>query len=207
MGNGPSCNADEDKIGAMCYPKCREGYHHDTFLGAEVGVTCTRSYTKNSFVIPPQRATCGSKKDLGGFCYKSDAEIPPGYRRILLGTLDQVCPAGSTDIGVGCQRETYNRGIGKPAIKAYIKERIKQPVDVPPPTCEEAAALFSDPDKPQLCRQAMCKEDELIEGDFCVSKCRNDYTLSVGDGGKRTCTKGADTYTLRDPTPIVWGIF
>jgi hypothetical protein len=108
---------------------------------------------------------------------------------------------------VSCQRETYNRGVGTIPLRVYIKERTKQPVDVPPPTCEEANALFSDPEKPQLCRQTICKEDELIEGDFCVAKCRNDYTLNVAEGGKRTCTKGTDTYALRDPTPIVWGTF
>ena len=147
------------------------------------------------------------KKDIAGLCYVDDVNMPMGYTRKVIGTLDQSCPAGSTDIGVSCQRETYNRGVGTIPLRVYLKERTKQPVDIPPPTCEEANALFSDPDKPQPCRQTVCKEDELIEGDFCVSKCRNDYTLSVTDGGKRTCTKGTDTYALRDPTPIVWGVF
>lgn len=187
----------------LCYKKCRDGYSYVPG-GA---VLCSRSYTKNSFVIPPQSATCGSKKEIAGLCYTSDADMPKGYTRKVIGTLDQTCPSGSVDIGLGCQRETYNRGVGKIPLRVYIKERTKQPVDVPPPTCEEANALFSDPDKPQLCRQTVCKEDELIEGDFCVAKCRNDYTLNVLDGGKRTCTKGADTYALRDPTPIVWGTF
>ena len=187
----------------LCYKKCRDGYSYVPG-GA---VLCSRSYTKNSFVIPPQSATCGSKKEIAGLCYTSDADMPKGYTRKVIGTLDQTCPPGSTDIGVSCQRETYNRGVGKIPLRVYIKERTKQPVDVPPPTCEEANALFSDPDKPQLCRQTVCKEDELIEGDFCVAKCRNDYTLNVLDGGKRMSTKGADTYALRDPTPIVWGTF
>ena len=197
-----NCNGDEERIAGLCYSKCRDGYHHIP----GIGVTCTNSFNKNSFVIPPQTATCGSKKNIAGLCYTPDAEMPPGYSRKVIGTLDQTCPANSTDIGVACQRETYNRGVGKIPIRAYLKERTKQPVDVPPPTCAEAAALFSDPEKPQLCRDTICGEDETIEGDICVSKCRSDYTLSIVDG-KRICTKGTDTYTLREPTPIVWGTF
>ena len=204
MGNGPSCHGDENMFLGLCYKKCRDGYSYVPG-GA---VLCSRSYTKNSFIIPPQTAVCPSgKKDIAGLCYVDDANMPTGYTRKVIGTLDQSGPSGSTDIGVSCQRETYNRGVGTIPLRVYLKERTKQPVDIPPPTCEEANALFSDPDKPQPCRQTVCKEDELIEGDFCVSKCRNDYTLSVTDGGKRTCTKGTDTYALRDPTPIVWGTF
>ena len=198
MGN-VQCHGDEDAIGGLCYKKCREGYSHPN----GVGITCTRSYTKNSFVIPPQVAICGpGKKDIAGLCYVDDAYMPKGYTRKVIGTLDQTCPSGSVDIGVSCQRETFNRGVGTIPLHAYIKPRLKEQVDTPAPTCQEAKALFSDPDDPKLCRETVCAEDEELQGDFCVAKCRPGYT----DEGQ-TCKSAADVYTKREPKPVVWGTY
>lgn len=184
-------------IGGLCYRKCREGYSHPS----GIGVTCTRSYTKKTFVIPPQSALCPpGKTNIGGLCYSSD--VPPGYTRKVVGTLDQSCPAGSRDIGVACQRETYNRGAGKVPLHVYIKPRKAQQVDTPAPTCQEAKMLFSNPDEPQLCRETTCADDELLQGDFCVAKCKPGYT----DEGL-TCKSATDSYTKRDPRPVLWSVF
>lgn len=199
MGNGPSCHGDENMFLGLCYKKCRDGYNYVPG-GA---VLCSRSFTKNSFVIPPQTAICPpGKKDIAGLCYVDDANMPKGYTRKVIGTLDQSCPAGSTDIGVSCQRETYSRGVGTIPLHAYIKPRLKEQVDTPAPTCQEAKALFSNPDDPQLCRETVCAEDEELQGDFCVAKCRQGYT----DEGQ-TCKSAADVYTKREPKPVVWGTY
>jgi hypothetical protein len=198
MGNA-QCHPDEDMIGGLCYHKCREGYEHPS----GIGVTCTRSYTKKSFVIAPQTAVCGpGKKNIAGLCYVDDANMPPGYTRKVIGTLDQTCPSGATDIGVACERQRYSRGAGKIPLHAYIKPRLKEQEDKPAPTCQEAQALFSNPDDPQLCRETVCAEDEVLTGDFCVAKCRQGYT----DEGL-TCKSATDVYTKRDPKPVVWGTY
>lgn len=195
MGNCPSSHPD--KIGGLCYQKCREGYEHPN----GIGVTCTRSYTKRTFIIPPQTAVCGpGKKMIAGLCYLDEEHIPIGYSRKVIGTLDQTCPAGAADIGVACQRETYNRGVGTIPLFAYIKARAKQ--DAPAPTCAEARLLFSNPEEPQLCSDTVCGDDEELQGDFCVAKCRAGYE----DAGT-TCRSSTDTYEKRAPRAIMWGTY
>ena len=199
MGNGPSCHGDENAIAGLCYKKCRDGYNY--VPGG--GVLCSRSFTKNSFVIPPQAAECPpGKKNIAGLCYVDDANMPKGYSRKVIGTLDQSCPAGSTDIGVSCQRETYNRGVGTIPLHVYIKPRKAQQEDKPAPTCEEAKMLFSNPDEPQLCRETTCADDEMLQGDFCVAKCKPGYT----DEGL-TCKSATDTYTKREPRAVLWSVY
>lgn len=197
MGNA-QCHPDEDMIAGLCYKKCREGYEHPS----GIGITCTRSYTKNTFIIPPQTALCGpGKVNIAGLCYVDDAHMPKGYTRKVIGTLDQTCPPGAKDIGVACERERYNRGVGKIPLRVYIKDRAKNQEDVPEMTCAEAKMLVSNPDDPpQLCRETVCADDEVLQGDFCVAKCKTGYE----DDGS-TCRSATDTYTKRAPRQIVWG--
>ena len=205
-----TCHGKED-VSGLCYENCPSGYARQPGMP----YLCTRSFTKNSFVIPPQAGICDStKENLGGLCYRR--ELPSGYKRIIVGTLDQNCPAGTTDFGVGCTRESYSRGVGKVPLDIVFKTRKAQEVDTPAPTCAEVNALFPDPDNPKLCRETLCNpDDELLQGDFCVSKCRDTYT----DMGE-TCDRAAglldpiskaplpaDSYPKRPPREIVWGIY
>jgi hypothetical protein len=83
---------------------------------------CTASYTKDSKVLPPRPSKCPADKvEIAGLCYKKD--IPTGYIRKLLGTLDQVCPAGSTDFGVGCTRESKWRDTKGIPLDVRFKDR------------------------------------------------------------------------------------
>jgi len=59
--------------------------------------------------------------NIAGLCY---GDIPKGYSRKVIGTLDQDCPPGSTDFGVGCTRQAYNRGAGLIPLGIRFKDRL-----------------------------------------------------------------------------------
>lgn len=115
-------DADEDRIDGLDYKKCPDGMSHQPGMP----YLCSSSFTKQSRVLPPRGSKCPKKADgtreteIGGLCY---SEIPKGYSRKALGTLDQDCPAGSTDFGVGCTRESYGRGAGLIPLGIRVKDR------------------------------------------------------------------------------------
>lgn len=119
MGN-LHCGGDHpDEIAALCYKSCMPGYVHQPGLP----YLCTKSFTKKSFVIAPQAGLCpADKENISGLCYRKD--MPAGYTRKTLGLLDQTCPGSSLDFGVGCTRESYNRGIGMIPLDVKMKKRI-----------------------------------------------------------------------------------
>ena len=128
---GPEAN--EERVDGLDYNKCPDGY------GRIPGMPflCTQSFTKQSRVLGPRPAKCPKRAppagitvtpgqeerdtDIAGLCYSS---IPKGYSRKLLGTLDQDCPAGSTDFGVGCTRQAYSRGAGLIPLGIRVKDRL-----------------------------------------------------------------------------------
>lgn len=137
--------------------------------------------------------------------------LPEGYRRVVAGTIEQVCPTvppewGSIvenvlDIGVGCQRARYDRGAGTIPFNIRVKGR-RNPMAAPPlpPNCEERRALFRSLDErgqetheAVLCMEAPCAEDEDITGDglVCVPRCRDGY---------RRIERGGNVYCARDAT-------
>ena len=82
-------------IDGLCYNTCMPGYTHQPGMP----YLCTRSFTKNSYIIPPQAGICkDSDENIAGLCYRR--ELPAGYTRKVLGTLDQSCPAGADDGGL-----------------------------------------------------------------------------------------------------------
>jgi len=120
-GRDPICRPDEDLVGLLCYPKCRRGYVGN-------GPVCWRNinpYTKQSY----GRGSGNSMKcsedlfNVSGLCYR---RCPPGSSMKSLGLCSQECPPGSTDFGVGCTRESYNRGVGDVPFNVSMKPRKKE---------------------------------------------------------------------------------
>lgn len=122
----------EDKIDGLNYNKCPEGMTHQPGMP----YLCTASFTKQSRVMAPRSMKCERKAKAGiaagavewdeetniaGLCY---GDIPKGYSRKVVGTLDQDCPPGSTDFGVGCTRQAYNRGAGLIPLGIRFKDRL-----------------------------------------------------------------------------------
>jgi hypothetical protein len=123
----------EEKIAGLNYNKCEEGWYR--VPGAPT--LCSKSFDKQpARILAPRGAKCPKKAppagvnptpgaeerdtEIAGLCYSA---IPSGYSRKLLGTLDQDCPAGSSDFGVGCTREAYNRGAGLIPLGIRVKDR------------------------------------------------------------------------------------
>lgn len=121
----------EERIDGLNYNKCPDGFSRVPGMP----YLCTKSFTKQSRVLGPRPMKCPKKKgsgvavtpgqadrevDIGGLCY---SDIPAGYSRKTLGLLDQDCPASSTDFGVGCTRQAYNRGVGVIPLIVRMKGR------------------------------------------------------------------------------------
>jgi hypothetical protein len=108
---------------------------------------------------PPDRID-GGPWGSAGLCYM--ANLPEGYRRVVAGTIEQMCPTSPPewghvdenvlDIGVGCQRARYNRGAGTVPFDIRVKAR-RNPQAAPPlpPSCEERRALFNSLDAAGVC--------------------------------------------------------
>lgn len=117
MGNCPSSHPD--KVDGLCYKKCPEGWEHVPGMPYNCRMTGAPSPYGRGVGVPMQ---CRDGKDQdGALCYD-----PPqkGWKR-LAATYWQNCPDGSKDIGVGCERENYNRGVGTmPNLLAQIIQSI-----------------------------------------------------------------------------------
>jgi hypothetical protein len=178
-------------IGGLCYQKCRDGYRRD-------GLLCTRSFTKDSKVLPPHEAVCDdSKTSIAGLCYRKD--LPAGYTRKVVGTLDQTCPAdrpewrgyenfrGTEDIGVSCQRATYTRKPW-PMFSIYAMKKVEGPPEQPdPPLPPLCSTLSPDDNRPEeqrmLCRETVCNGDSVLTADglHCVKKCNDGYEYNFAN--------------------------
>jgi len=204
------CDGGKESVDGLCYEPCPAGYSR--VPGAPN--ICSRSYAKATFIIPPQSGECPADKELiAGLCYAKD--IPAGYSRKVLGTLDQTCPPGAKDAGGVCLRETYERGAGKVPLNIKLKSRRAHETDTPAPSCEELAGILEDPTNPTLCRRTVCGPDEELSADgaFCVARCKATYTdygqTCSRDAGTRDPITGealpADSYPKRSPRAVIWG--
>lgn len=180
----------------LCYEACGPGYRRE-------GLLCTQSFDKRSQVLTPFSPSCppgridGAPFGSAGLCYRGD--MPAGYRRVVAGTIEQMCPTvppewgpvveNVLDIGVACQRARYERGAGQIPMGIRVKAR-RQELGPPPipPTCAEREAIFGALDEtgreahvPTLCIKQPCAEDETMDAtaSFCVAQCRQGYSLQT----------------------------
>jgi hypothetical protein len=103
LNNGGVCPAGKMRIDGLCYNACPDGYEHVPGMPYNcVKMGEPESYGRSAGTLP----SCGGKENIDGLCY---GNIPSGYTRKVIGTLDQDCPAGSKDFGVGCTRESTSR--------------------------------------------------------------------------------------------------
>jgi hypothetical protein len=196
LWNRQSCRPDEEMRDGLCYERCRDGYRRE-------GLLCTRSFTKDSKVLPPHEAVCPDDMvNIAGLCYRKD--LPAGYTRKAVGTLDQSCPAdrpewrgyenfrGTEDVGVSCQRATYTRK-PFPAFSIYAMRKIEPPPEQPdPPLPVLCNTLTADDNRPEaertLCRRTECNYDSILTADglTCVKKCNDGYDFNFAN---RQCEK------------------
>ncbi|CDW91799.1 UNKNOWN [Stylonychia lemnae] len=120
------CHNDEDKNGALCYPKCRDGYHgvgpvcwgQCTNGYKDTGVDCLKpkSYGRGAGYPIWDHKKCNHHHSQG--CEKSGALWYPkcnnGFHNVACCVCSPDCPSGFRDIGVSCQKPTYGRSAGKP---------------------------------------------------------------------------------------------
>ena len=201
----------------LCYESCREGYRRE-------GLLCSRSYDKRNEVLTPFSPSCppdridGASFGSAGLCYMNP--LPEGYRRVIAGTIEQICPTSPPewghvdenvlDISFACQRARYSRGAGAIPFGIRVKAR-RNPQAAPPlpPTCAERRALFKTLDEKGqdthtavLCIEAPCAEDEDITGDglVCIPRCRDGYR-SINRDGNIFCVRDATADAPADEYP------
>jgi len=111
MGNGPSLECRDsnypDKIDSLCYAKCPAGWEHVPGMPYNcrlIGAPAPYGRGAGSPLKCPK-----DKIQDGALCY----DPPQNGWYLLGGTYWQSCPPGTKDFGVGCEKEGYNRGIGK----------------------------------------------------------------------------------------------
>ena len=131
-----ACRGNEDKNGALCYPRCNAGYRgvgpvcwQDCPRGfSDIGVSCAKPAAYGRGVGFPWKF--GDKlNDKGMFrrcekrygrgkCEKFGAIVYPkckaGYRAFGSNICTPICPSGMRDDGAFCAKHSYGRGVGRP---------------------------------------------------------------------------------------------
>jgi hypothetical protein len=111
-----SCKPDQEKNGALCYPKCKENYKG---VGPVCWERCPEGYrddgafcAKDSYGRGvgkiPSTCPAGQVKK-GALCYE---ECPTGYHWFGLDCVKN-CPSDYKDTGHHCTKPSYGRGAGR----------------------------------------------------------------------------------------------
>jgi hypothetical protein len=110
------CNDNQELIGALCYDKCGPGKEKVPGMPNQCRTVGDASYERGFGDMPK----CGpGTTEFEGLCYY----VTPGYTVTSAGLESDPCPPGSFDFGVGCTRESYNRGAGHIAFDMHMKTR------------------------------------------------------------------------------------
>lgn len=109
-GSALGCASGEERDGALCYPKCKDGYNG---VGPVCWQECPEGYTNDG-------ATCRRPAKI----ISADNSDCPGYDKCCLWKKNRGksrCPEGYKNDGCTCRRElhivakdSYGRGAGKP---------------------------------------------------------------------------------------------
>jgi hypothetical protein len=111
-----TCPPGQTLHGSLCYLDCPAGQEHPPGMPNQCRTIGDISYERGIGDLP----VCGAgatEKD--GLCYY----LTPGYVIQSAGLESDPCPPGSFDFGVGCTRESYNRGVGHIAFDMHMKKR------------------------------------------------------------------------------------
>ena len=130
VGTIPStCSASEEFEVGLCYPKCRSGYAGGATICAttcpgrfsDTGLHCLKpaAYERTPYLWVPfvdsQMVRCESSHGQGR-CEWGGAVVYPkctsGYSLFGWTTCSPTCPGNTIDIGISCQKGTYDRGVG-----------------------------------------------------------------------------------------------
>ena len=117
LNNGGTCPSGKERIDGLCYSGCPAGQSH--VAGMPYLCKANVPLSQGRGVGTPMHCKDG-ETGIAGLCYDPCAS---GSTMQSLGLCSQNCPAGTTDFGVGCTRESYNRGVGTPAIRMHLKSR------------------------------------------------------------------------------------
>jgi hypothetical protein len=134
VGLTPTECTAKDMDAGLCYPKCRAGFKG---VGPVCWQTCPPGYNDTGgHCLKPQAYGRGSgyawqfgdplndsamfkrceAANGQGNCEKSGAIVYPkcraGFKATGCCVCSPVCPSGTTDIGVSCQKQSYGRGVG-----------------------------------------------------------------------------------------------
>ncbi|EQC30177.1 hypothetical protein SDRG_12029 [Saprolegnia diclina VS20] len=121
------CIAGEEPWGALCYPKCKEGYEN---VGCcicrkkgcgvdgvtDIGMSCTKpkAYGRGAGYAIWNQDKCNRQNKQG--CEKNGLMWYPkcekGYHNFGCCICTPDCPAGSHDDGAFCRKDHYGRGVG-----------------------------------------------------------------------------------------------
>ncbi|XP_037050931.1 uncharacterized protein LOC119084889 [Bradysia coprophila] len=121
------CNADEQEVASLCYPRCQNGYENigsnicrkigcDGLIGAtDIGVSCEKppAYGRGAGYIFTDQQTCirenGSCEMWGAMWYPT---CRFGYSPFGCCICSPNCPREYIDDGAFCQKPSYGRGVG-----------------------------------------------------------------------------------------------
>ena len=123
-----NCRPDEEAYGALCYPKCREGYEKvgccicrkkgcSGVQGVtDIGVSCTKpsAYGRGAGYVLWDENEC--ERENNGQCEKHGLlwypKCKPGFHNVGCCICSPDCPAGTKDDGAFCRKDSYGRGVG-----------------------------------------------------------------------------------------------
>ena len=112
-------NPNQERIGLLCYDKCPPNMEKiPGFPNQCRTIGEGASYERGFGDIPTCRPD--QSQDSLGLCYNNPE---PPFVKTTLGMMSDVCPEGSFPFGVGCTRESYNRGVGTLAFDMHMKKR------------------------------------------------------------------------------------
>jgi hypothetical protein len=169
-----ACGANHELDAGLCYPACNAG-----FTGA--GPLCLTGYPSG---FPDQGLECGKPSSYGrgaGSIWGGAGKVKWGglyypacatnFHNVGCCVCSPDCPAGTTDIGVSCQKGSYSRGAG-----------------TVPGACTDGLELDAG-----LCYR-QCPKATVGRGPLCLSKCAlggYDYYSST-DGDRRLSEEDED---------------